>query len=143
MAETVRETIHELLDQTRATIDAILDASEPELPMPSSHVCAQGRDVWALITNDIDHEIIHHGQVAEARYEARIPPSPSARLAAEWLEKRARFIGSLVGLSDEEFNQETAPGGWTYRQVASHVLLVERDSLKTMDSDRAARKGAH
>lgn len=142
MAETVRETIHELLDQTRATIDALLDAGEPELPMPSSHVCAQGRDVWALVTNDIDHEIIHHGQVAEARYEARIPPSPSARLAAEWLEKRARFIGSLVGLSDGQFNQETAPGGWTYRQVASHVLLVERDSLKTMDNDRAAREGA-
>jgi len=143
MAETVRQTIHELLDQTRATIDALLDAGDPELPMASSHVCAQGRDAWALITNDIDHEIIHHGQVAEARYEAQIAPSPSARLAAEWLEKRARFVGSLVGLTDEQFNQETAPGGWTYRQVASHVLLIERDSLKTMAQDRAAREGAN
>lgn len=142
MAETVRDTIHELLEQARATIDAILDAGDPELPMPSSHVCAQGRDAWALITNDIDHEIIHHGQVAEARYEAQMPPSPSARLAAEWLEKRSRFIGSLIGLTDEQFNTETAPGSWTYRQVASHVLLVERDSLKTMASDRAAREGA-
>jgi uncharacterized damage-inducible protein DinB len=141
MAETVREMIHELLDQARVTIDALLEAGDPELPMPSSHVCAQGRDAWALITNDIDHEIIHHGQVAEARYEARIPPSPSARLAAEWLEKRARFVGSLIGLTGEEFNQETAPGGWTYHQVANHVLLVERDSLNTMASDRAAREG--
>ncbi len=141
MAETVRATIHELLEQTRATIDALLAAGDPELPMPSSHVCAQGRDAWALITNDIDHEIIHHGQVAEARYEAKIPPSPAARLAAEWLEKRARFIGSLVGLTDEQFNQETAPGAWTYRQVAAHVLLVEQDSLQTMTKDRAAREG--
>jgi uncharacterized damage-inducible protein DinB len=142
MAETVRDTIHELLDQARATIDAILDAGDPELPMPSSHVCAQGRDVWALITNDIDHEIIHHGQVAEARYEARVAPSPAERLAAEWLEKRARFVGSLIGLTEEQFNQETAPDGWTYRQVAAHLLLVERDSLKTLAADRAAREGA-
>ncbi|MDZ7729412.1 MAG: hypothetical protein U5Q44_15150 [Dehalococcoidia bacterium] len=42
-------------------------------------------------------------------------------------------------MSDEEFNQETAPDAWTYRQVASHVLLVEQDSLKTMATDRQAR----
>jgi uncharacterized damage-inducible protein DinB len=139
MAATVRGTVRELLEQTIATMDALLEASDPELPLASSHACAQGKDLWALITNDIDHEKIHAGQVLEARYESRITASPMERLIAEWLAERARFIGALVGLTDEQFNTETAPGQWTYRVIAKHVLAVEQDSLKTMTADRAAR----
>jgi len=61
------------------------------------------------------------------------------RLIAEWLAERSRLIGSLVGLTDEEFNRETKPGEWTYRVVAKHVLRLEQDSLKTIAADRAAR----
>jgi uncharacterized damage-inducible protein DinB len=139
MPETVNASIRELLESTMETLDALLEYSDDELPMPSSHVCAQGKDAWALITNDIDHEIIHAGQVLEGRYESRITPSPMARLIAEWFEERARFIGSMVGLSDEEFNSETEEGAWTYRAVAKHVVMVEKDSLKTMREDRVAR----
>ena len=139
MAATVRGTIRELLEQTMATIDALLATPEGELAMPSSHVCAQGKDLWTLITNDIDHEKIHTGQVLEGRYESRITASSRDRLIAEWLAERTRFIGSLIGLTDEQFNAETAPGQWTYRTVAKHVLALEQDSLKTMTADRAAR----
>jgi hypothetical protein len=64
------------------------------------------------------------------------------RLIAELLAERARFIGSLVGLTDAQFNSETAPGEWTYRVVAKHVLALEQDSLKTLAADRAARAGS-
>ena len=141
MAATVREAIRELLEETRATIDALLATPEGELAMPSSHGCAQGKDLWTLITNDIDHEKIHTGQVLEGRYESRITASPRERLIAEWLAERARFVGSLIGLTDEQFNSETAPGQWTYRVVAKHVLSLEQDSLKTLAADRAAREG--
>jgi hypothetical protein len=141
MAATVRGAIRELLEQTMVTMDALLEAADGELPMPSSHACAQGKDAWTLITNDIDHEKIHTGQVLEGRYESRITASPMERLIAEWLAERARFIGALVGLSDEQFNSETAPGQWTYRVVAKHVLALEQDSLKTIAADRAARAG--
>ena len=140
MAATVREAIRELLQQTMTTMDALLAASDDELTMPSSHGCAQGKDVWTLITNDIDHEKIHTAQVLEGRYEAKITASPMERLVAEWLAERARFIGSLVGLTDEQFNQETAPGEWTYRVVAKHVLTLEQDSLRTIAADQAARR---
>lgn len=139
MAATVREAIRELMIQTTATIDALLEASDRELTLPSSHACAQGRDVWTLITNDIDHEKIHTGQILEARYEAGMTTSPMQRLAAEWLAERARLIGALIGLTDEQFNSETKPGEWTYRVVAKHVLLLEQDSLKTIAADKAAR----
>jgi hypothetical protein len=139
MAATVREAVRELIASTLETVDGLLEASDPELPLPSSHVCAQGKDAWALVTNDIDHERIHAGQVLEGRYESRITASPMERLVAEWFGERARFIGSFIGMSDEQFNAETSPGGWSYRAVAKHVLEVEKDSLRTMAADRAAR----
>jgi hypothetical protein len=141
MAATVREAIRELLEQTIVTMDALLEASDHELPMSSSHACAQGKDVWTLITNDIDHEKIHTGQVLEARYESRITASPMERLMAEWLVERSRFISSLIGLTNEQLNTETAPGQWTYRVVAKHVLSLEQDTLKTMAADRVKRGG--
>ncbi len=142
MAATVREAIRELLTQTMTTMETLLEASDRELALPSSHACAQGKDLWTLLTNDIDHEKIHTGQILEGRYEARITASPIQRLLAEWLEERARLIGSLIGLTDEQFNRETAPGQWTYRVVAKHVLTLEQDSLKTIAADQAARATA-
>jgi hypothetical protein len=139
MAATIRGAIRELLEQTMTTMDALLEASDRELPMPSSHVCAQGKDVWTLIANDIDHEKIHTGQILEARHDSQITASPMQRLVAEWLAERGRLVGSLIGLTDEQFNSETAPGQWTYRVVAKHVLTLEQDSLKTIAADRAAR----
>ena len=140
MAATVHGAIRELLEQTMTTIDTLLAATDRELPMSSSHVCAQGKDVWALLTNDIDHEKIHTGQVLEGRYESRITASPMERLIAEWLVERARFVSSLVGLTDEQFNSETAAGQWTYRAVAKHVLMLERNTLQAMADDRATRE---
>src|SRR5206468_10433998 len=52
---------------------------------------------------------------------------------------RARFIGSLIGLTDAQFNNETAAGQWTYRVIAKHVLTLEQHSLKTIAEDQAAR----
>jgi hypothetical protein len=140
MAETVRGAIRELLEGTMATIDALLATPEGELAMPSSHGCAQGKDLWTLITNDIDHEKIHTAQVLEGRYEARLTASPRDRLIAEWLSERARLVGSLIGMTDAQFNAEVAPGQWTYRVVVKHVLALEKDSLKTMTADRATRE---
>lgn len=142
MAEKVNDTIRELLESTLKTMEALLEASDDELPQDSSHVCAQGKDAWALITNDIDHEIIHAGQTIEGRYEARITQGPMDRLVAEWLEERARFIGTLIGLSDDQFNGEIEPGEWTYRRVTQHLVDLERHSIKTMHEDQAARATA-
>ena len=141
MAATVREAIRELMEQTMARMETLLEASDRELTMTSSHPCAQGKDLWTLISNDIDHEKIHTGQILEGRYESRITASRMQRLLAEWLAERARLIGSLIGLTDEQFNRETAPGQWTYRVVAKHVLALEQDSLKTIAADQATRTG--
>src|SRR2546427_12160659 len=110
MAATVRGAIRELIEQTMLTMGALLEAPERELSVPSSHGCAQGKDVWTLITNDIDHEKIHTGQVLEGRYESRITASPMERLVAEWLVARAPFIGSLIGRAGTPVKTATRPG---------------------------------
>ena len=140
MTATVRDTVSQLLESTRDVIDQLLALPIDELPLSSSHTCAQGKDLWALITNDIDHETIHAGQVLEARYEARATASPMERLVAEWLVARARFIATFVGMDDEGFNTETAPGGWTYRGIAKHLIALDRDSLATVEADFRARQ---
>ncbi len=139
MAATVRETMRELAASMQETADLLMTLADQELVEPSSHVCAQGKDVWTLITNDIDHEKIHVGQIIEGRYEARLTQSPMQRLAAEWLLERARLIGALLGLTDDQLNQETAAGGWTYRAVAKHTLLVEQDSIANLRDAIACR----
>jgi hypothetical protein len=53
--------------------------------------------------------------------------------------ERARFVGARVGLTDEQFNRETAPNQWTYRVIAKPVLKLEQNSLNTITVDRAAR----
>ncbi len=137
--KTARETMRELAASMQETVDLLLSLADQELLEPSSHVCAQGKDVWTLITNDIDHEKIHTGQIIEGRYEARLTQSPLQRLAAEWLLERARLIGALAGLTDKQLNQETAPGGWTYRAVAKHTLRVEKDSIANLRAAIACR----
>jgi hypothetical protein len=139
MAATVPDAIRELLEQTMVTVNTLVAAADGELASSSSHACAHGKDVWTLITNMIDHEKIHTGQVLEGRHDARITASPMQRLIAEWLTERARFVGALVGLTDAEFNSETAPGQWTYRVVAKHVLRLEQDALTTIRTERASR----
>src|SRR2546428_13861503 len=96
MAATVRGAIRELIEQTMLTMGALLEAPERELSVPSSHGCAQGKDVWTLITNDVDHEKIHTGQVLEGRYESRITASPMERLVAEWLGATGGLNGSAA-----------------------------------------------
>ncbi len=139
MPATVRETVTQLLESTREMIDQILALPPEELVLPSSHVCAQGKDLWALLTNDIDHETIHAGQILEARYENQTTASPMERLVGEWLVARARLIATFVGMPDDDFNKETAPDAWTYRAIAKHILELERHSLKTISADIASR----
>ena len=139
MVSTVREACRELTVSMLDTVEQVLALAENELLEHSDHVCAQDKDVWALITNDIDHEKIHVGQVLEGRYESRKTADRLARVLGEWLEERARLVAALVGMTDGEFGSETAPGQWTYERVVRHVIAVERDSLRSMLEHASAK----
>lgn len=139
MASTVRGTVEEMLLSTLDTAWKLLDEGDA-LASPSSHVCAQGEDEWRLITNLIDHETEHLGQVLQGRYESRQMPSPLARLLREWVEARAVFLASLLGLTDEQFNTPSEAGQWSYREIAEHLHGLEQHALRTIEADRAAAR---
>jgi hypothetical protein len=136
MADDVRGTMREMLLASIDTLDELLAAGDADLGTHSTHVCGHDEDAWRLITNLIDHETEHMQQVLHGRYEARDMRSPMERLVSEWLEVRARFLGTLVGLSDEQFNEPQDGGEWSYREVADHLLGLEKHALRTMASDR-------
>src|SRR4051794_34560996 len=98
MQPTVRETMLEMLSSTVRTMEILLEAPDSALDVHTTHVCGHDKDTWVLITNLIDHETKHMQQVLQARYEERDGRTPMERLMAEWLEVRARFLGTLIGL---------------------------------------------
>lgn len=141
MTATVRDTTTLLLESIRDLIDQLLALPAEELPLPSSHACAQGKDLWALLTNNMNHDAAHAGQVLEARYESRVTASPIERLAAELFVERARFISTFLGMTDEQFQAQISPDGWTYGSVARHLIALDRDSMRAVQADIAGRRG--
>lgn len=135
MPTTLNDVLSRLLATPVSTAAALLELPGDALQQPSSHVCAHGGDTWALVTNLIDHETEHLGQVVGARYEAGPARTPIQRLVAEWMEARSRFAGALVGLSEAEFAAPMAPGQWSYQQAAQHLLDLEQHALKTIARD--------
>ena len=125
MAATVRDTVTQLLESTRDVIDQLLALPIDEIPMPSSHTCAQGKDLWALVTNDIDHETIHAGQILEAR-RARVP---RVEHQLEQLRAVDRHITQLEVALDEFVAVEGVPGDVksevsTFRNASHRLSLI-------------------
>jgi hypothetical protein len=139
MNPTVASTMSEMFASSVRTMQILLDATDEALPVHTTHVCGHDKNTWTLLTNLIDHETKHMQQVLQSRYEAKDSRSPMERVLAEWLETRARFLGTLVGLTVEEFNSETEPGEWTFAQVADHLLKLEHHALATMVQDGAIK----
>src|SRR5258705_12932748 len=103
MAATVRGAIRELLEQTMTTMDALLEASDRELPMPSSHVCAQGKDVW------YSHRERHRSREDPYRADPRSPPR----------------------LADHRF-ANAAPGGGVARRAGTAGRLTPRPDRRAI-----------
>ena len=134
---TVAGTMSAMIQSTIGTMEILLAEGEAALPVHTSHVCGHDKDTWVLLYNLIDHETKHIQQVLQARYEAKESRTPMERIVADWLEVRARFLGSLAGLSDEEFHTPTEHGEWTFFEIADHLLKLEANALATMRSDGA------
>jgi len=137
MPSTIRETMLEMLASTVETMEILLAAPEGCLEVHTSHVCGHDKETWTLITNLVDHETKHMQQVLQARYEEKDSRTPMERLVAEWLEVRARFLGTLVGLDEKRFNQPTEHDEWTFAEIADHLAKLEQHALATMRKDGA------
>jgi hypothetical protein len=56
------------------------------------------------------------------------------------LGPRRLILGVAISGPLEPRVSPSPSGGWTYRVVAKHVVMLERDSLQSIAADRAGRK---
>ena len=133
MSGDTRTLIRALQEAMNETLAALAALNDEQLAAVCSHPCARESgetgSIWRLLTNDIDHERMHAGQVLSLRHDLRVPQTPTARLLGEWVRERAVLIGALVGLPDEALDRRTKPEEWSIREVVEHTLYWERDSI--------------
>jgi uncharacterized damage-inducible protein DinB len=133
--DAVRELLTSLLD----LVDSVEALDTADLACTSGHVCAYGGDNWQLVTNMIDHENEHAGQLAAARHHPPGIRTPAQRLVGEWMEARTRFATQLVGMSDDRFNRPMREGEWSYHEAVRHLVDLQKDVLGTLSQELATR----
>jgi uncharacterized damage-inducible protein DinB len=127
----VKAYIQQLRDQMDQTLAILEGASEADLSRPDSHGCAVGGTLGGLLKHNIEHDLMHLGQIATKRWEQGAMQSDAAtRLMAELYRTRAALIASLFGLTDAQLDHRVADGETTIREVIEHVLYWENDSMQ-------------
>jgi hypothetical protein len=142
----LEDLIRELEDGLRETIAKIDALPEEYLDAACRHACARGGAVWDLITHNIEHERMHHGNVVGVRDSLRrLQQDRKSRLIAEYYIARATLIASLFGLPDAALDEKAPPerwreGRWTIREEVAHVLGTDRGSIDDMVAEFDARQ---
>ena len=134
----VHELVRRLEDSMRESFQKISSIPEEYLDNPCRHSCARGRDVWNLLTHNIEHERQHAGQVVGLRDAMdRLQQDKKSKLLAELYIARATLIASLIGLEDSELDATPQEGQWSIREAVEHVLFWDRDSIDDLVAQHA------
>lgn len=73
-----------------------------------------------------DHMREHTTQLIAAREDIGAAPTMPQRILAQGQQAYGYFLGSVIGLTDEDLDQVPAEGEWTIRQVLEHLLQTEK-----------------
>lgn len=139
----VLDLVRRLEDSMQESFDKIMSIPEEYLDSPCRHGCARGRDVWNLLTHNIEHEKQHAGAVVGLRDAMdRLQQDKKSRLLAELYIARATLIASLIGLEDSELDAKPNEGEWGIREVIEHVLFWDRDSIDDLVAQHAEETAA-
>ena len=126
----VHDMVRRLEDSMRESFDIIQQIPEEYLDQHSRHGCARGRNVWDLLTHNIEHERMHTGQVVGIRdVMDRLQQDRKSKLLAELYVARAVLIASLLGMEDSELDTVPKEGEWSIQHTIDHVLYWDRDSI--------------
>jgi hypothetical protein len=132
-----RQLVRELLQSIAETVDTLLTLSDADLDAACSHGCAMGGGVRRLLVHNAEHDRMHAGAIAGARYEGKaMQESELARLVRDWLRERVELAGQLLSAPDEVLALKAKGDEWDVRKHVEHVLYWERDSLATVRDER-------
>jgi len=130
-----------LFSSLRETIAVLAHLSDAEVDDPSDHPCAMGGSVRDLLNHNIDHELMHAGQIYSLRYGLRkMQKGQVDRLVAETIVARARLIASLIGLDDADLDSRAPDDDWSVREVIEHTLYWERHSIDDLAERKLKRR---
>ncbi len=139
MGTQVDKLIKMLQISLAETIEALSVLTDAELDEPSDHPCAMGGTVRDLLTHNIDHELMHVGQIFSARYSLKhMQKGEVHRLVAETLRARSEVIATLIGLPDELVDAKVPDEDWTLREMIEHTVYWERHSIDDLRRRRLA-----
>lgn len=137
----VEDLVKRLEVSMQESFSKLLDIPEDYLDQPSRHSCARGRNVWDLLTHNIEHERQHMGQIVGLRDAMdRLQQDRKAKLLAELYVARSMLIGSLIGLSDSELNQSPIEGEWNIEQIVDHIIYWDRNSIDDLEDQYKEQK---
>lgn len=129
MSET-RTLARQLLTSMTETIDRLQALSDEDLDRACSHGCAMGGGIRRLLIHNTEHDRLHAGTVANARYDNRqMQESELARLLRDWMRERTDLVGQLLVSDDAVLDMHVNDDEWDVRQQIEHVLYWERDSV--------------
>lgn len=130
-----------LLDETTAeTIEALRGLSEEDLSGRT------GDGKWSvrrfLLHELIDHERVHAAQLLRLRRKVRgytppvALPTEAERMVMDSVEARAKVVGVLAILDEEDLDADPGEGAWTIRQVLEHLIQIRGFALKQLQDIR-------
>jgi hypothetical protein len=135
----IQDYIRQLEEGIQETMAKIAEVPEEYLDASCRHMCARGGEVWHLITHNIEHERMHHGNIVGVRDSLRrLQQDRRSRLMAEYYIARATLIAALFGLTDADLDADAMATGrwhegrWTIRQEIEHMLKNDRGSIDDM-----------
>lgn len=137
MGKQTDELMQMLISSLSETLGVLSHLSDVELDELSEHPCAMGGTERDLLTHNIDHELMHAGQIYSLRYSMRkMQKGQVDRLMAETIRARANLIAALIGMDDLDLYRPVPDDDWTVRQIIEHTLYWERHSIDDLADNK-------
>jgi len=137
MGKQTDELMQMLISSLSETLGVLSHLSDVELDELSEHPCAMGGTERDLLTHNIDHELMHAGQIYSLRYSMRkMQRGQVDRLMAETIRARANLIAALIGMDDLDLYRPVPDDDWTVRQIIEHTLYWERHSIDDLADNK-------
>ena len=125
-----RTLVRQLMEAMTQTLDELAQLTDADLDAASAHGCAMGGGLRRLLIHNAEHDRMHAGIVAQARYDnGQMQESELARLLRDWLRERAELVGQLLTASPETLALSAKDDDWDIAKQVEHVLYWERDSV--------------
>jgi hypothetical protein len=135
----INEMIAKIRVAREQTLSRLVELTESDFPVPTE--MERWTDVRRVLLRFGDHMKEHANQAEHTRAIIERTPTMPQRMLQEAELSYGKLLAALIGLNDEDFNQEPSDGSWSLRQILEHTLKTEELYLSVILA--ALAKQAH